>query len=428
MLGTIGKNYAKTNIIMLDQHTRTLIIKDLSGTISPEEKAELNAWVDASPDNRRFMETYVNREQALAAMAALTAMDNRRILQKIEEGISEQEVYKMPYRTRMRPYIRAAIFLLVVAGVWYFWLHRKGEEAADPAAVVAMRLARSRQDREKPVVITGKHQLLALEDIPVNGTVEKDGVRVTRTGSRSVSVETTTESSNVDFRVEKAVISVPYGQSWQISLPGVADVDIGPGTSLALMPAKGEGTDLVLDGEAYFEVVHDPRSVFSVSTPHMRTEVLGTAFDIDSNDSLSTAVLVSGSVKVKRGRQSRILRPGNEARVGINKGGIDVVEDVDMDTRLAWRNPSFKFDNVNLRQFMQQVTRWYGLKGTVFDRRVDTMTRGLLGGGHVRKELTLPELLNLLKKEDHLLFEVRDKIIYVSPDLSTSSIVNDPRA
>ena len=54
-----------------------------------------------------------------------------------------------------------------------------------------------------------------------------------------------------------------------------------------------------MEGEAYFEVEHDRRAPFVVSTNGLDIEVLGTRFNIrnDDNEHRVTTVLLEGAVK-----------------------------------------------------------------------------------------------------------------------------------
>jgi len=255
----------------------------------------------------------------------------------------------------------------------------------------------------------------------INQVVNKNGFQITRTDSQSVSIYAEAEWQEREGRPDRTVIAAPFGQSWRVSLQGIGNVDLAPGASVALMPPTAAGTVLALDGRAYFDIAHRPNSVFSVVTKLIRADDLGTAFDIFSRDTLCTALLVSGSLKVTNGANSVVLRPGNEASVRDAKKNIDVTNVPDINMHLAWRTPAFEFDDLSIPQFMQQVTEWYCLKGVVYDKMVDTVTKRLLGGGHLGKNLTLRELLDLLQYENPTLhFEVRGKYIYVTTILSTS--------
>ena len=402
---------------------RILFAKDLLGTITPEEKLELDAWINASSDNLRFKKEYVSPERASEAMRDLVVMNSKRIRKKVEKHIHRRDIYEMPKIRRNWSFISGAVavFLLIVFGVWYFGIRIGRKSIYEWAKEAAIQLAENRVERKKAVLITGADHSFDLEDIAINQVVNKNGFQITRTDSQSVSIYAEAEWQEREGRPDRTVIAAPFGQSWRVSLQGIGNVDLAPGASVALMPLTAAGTVLALDGRAYFDIAHRPNSVFSVVTKLIRADDLGTAFDIFSRDTLCTALLVSGSLKVTNGANSVVLRPGNEASVRDAKKNIDVTNVPDINMHLAWRTPAFEFDDLSIPQFMQQVTEWYCLKGVVYDKMVDTVTKRLLGGGHLGKNLTLRELLDLLQYENPTLhFEVRGKYIYVTTILSTS--------
>lgn len=66
-----------------------------------------------------------------------------------------------------------------------------------------------------------------------------------------------------------------------------------------------------MEGEAYFEVEHDRRAPFVVSTNGLDIEVLGTRFNIrnDDNEHRVTTVLLEGAVKAyASGREQASVR------------------------------------------------------------------------------------------------------------------------
>jgi len=402
---------------------RILFAKELLGTITPEEKLELDAWINASSENKKFKQEYVNQERASEAMKDLLLMDSARIRKKVEKHIKRSGVYELPRRRTNWSFISrtAAAILLAAFGVWYFGIRRGKKDIYDWAKEAADQLAENRVERKKAVLIAGTELPFDLEDMTINQVMDKNGFRITRTDSQTVSVNDSALWEEGEGPPRKAVFTAPPGQSWRISLIGIGNIEIVPGTSLALLPTTADGTVLALDGRAYFDINHHPNSVFSVVTKLIRADDLGTAFDISSRDSICTALLVSGSLKVTNGAKSIVLKPGNEASVRDAKGDINISNVPDINRRLAWRSAAFEFDNLSIPQFMHQVTEWYCLKGVVYDKMVDTATKKLLGGGHLGKNLKLRELLDLLQNENTMLhFEVRGKYIYVTTIPSTS--------
>lgn len=97
-------------------------------------------------------------------------------------------------------------------------------------------------------------------------------------------------------------ISVPQGSMSQIVLPDSSIVWLNAGSKIKY-PNNFDRIDRVvgLEGEAYFDVVSNPRRPFVVSTEHLNLRAFGTAFNIKAypEDKVVSATLVEGNVIVE---------------------------------------------------------------------------------------------------------------------------------
>ena len=88
-------------------------------------------------------------------------------------------------------------------------------------------------------------------------------------------------------------------------------------------------------------------------------KVLGTSFNVrayaDENEILTT--LVQGSVRFSAGKESVVLKPGEQAV--LNKSGRVVIKEVDTYLYTAWKNGVFAFEKQRLEEIMNVVARWY---------------------------------------------------------------------
>ena len=114
-----------------------------------------------------------------------------------------------------------------------------------------------------------------------------------------------------------------------------------------------------MSGEAYFDVSKDKEHPFSVDVNGSVVKVLGTSFNVrayaDENEILTT--LVQGSVRFSAGKESVVLKPGEQAV--LNKSGRVVIKEVDTYLYTAWKNGVFAFEKQRLEEIMNVVARWY---------------------------------------------------------------------
>jgi len=144
-------------------------------------------------------------------------------------------------------------------------------------------------------------------------------------------------------------------------------------------------------------------------------EVLGPHFNVHAyeNENMIYTTLLEGSIRVQTGQHERqgitnnqqaILKPGQQARIG---SAIQVVNNVNLEQAVAWKNGFFLFQGASLREVMQQLSRWYdvdiGYEGKTPERRFV---------GKVGRDYTLSEVLSVLGASDvHYTIEGRRLII-----------------
>ena len=151
-----------------------------------------------------------------------------------------------------------------------------------------------------------------------------------------------------------------------------------------------------MSGEAYFEVAHDASNKFIVRSGELRTEVLGTHFNINAYNDEPTikTTLLEGSVKVGKGTSLTIIKPGEQTQLN-NNGVIKVIHDADVEEAVAWKDGRFEFKDTDLKTIMRQVMRWYDVDveyyGDIPDRYFTA---------DISRNKTLSGLLKILELSD----------------------------
>lgn len=98
------------------------------------------------------------------------------------------------------------------------------------------------------------------------------------------------------------IVEVPVGQRKKIVLPDGSVVWLNSKSKLTYPSVFNNGTrEVELEGEALFDVTHNPDKPFTVITPAYRINVLGTVFNVKSYSAnmVFETTLISGSVKVQ---------------------------------------------------------------------------------------------------------------------------------
>lgn len=172
------------------------------------------------------------------------------------------------------------------------------------------------------------------------------------------------------IKMDMHILSTPRGHDFKVELTDGTIVWLNAESKLEY-PSKFVGKERVvhLQGEAYFKVAKDKEHPFIIQTKNLQTRVLGTEFNIRNYSAHDSHVtLIQGSVEVRKaagGPYARIT-PGVDAH--LQEDGSFVLEAVDIDSYVYWKEGFFYFDNVSLVNIMQNLGRWYNVN-VVFNNK-----------------------------------------------------------
>jgi transmembrane sensor len=124
------------------------------------------------------------------------------------------------------------------------------------------------------------------------------------------------------------------------------------------------------EGEAYFEVAHNPDKPFIISTGEVRVEVLGTSFNLCACPNGDETVLYLNSGKVRFSsinpedgtvREQLILTPGQKG-IYNRKSGMITRSKFDNQNYLAWKTGILEFNKTPLDEVMNTIEETFGVK------------------------------------------------------------------
>lgn len=146
----------------------------------------------------------------------------------------------------------------------------------------------------------------------------------------------------------------------------------------------------------------------------MHVEVLGTHFNISSyqNEGSVRTTLLEGSVQMISGKDKAILKPGQQGRATLqeNNGAVQkikILNDVNIEKVMAWKNGLFDFQDASLEEVMGQLERWYNIE-VVYEKGIPAFEFI----GKMGRDLSLDEVLRGLEvSEVHFRIEGRKVIV-----------------
>jgi transmembrane sensor len=163
---------------------------------------------------------------------------------------------------------------------------------------------------------------------------------------------------------QMATVTNPAGQIKQLQLPDGSKLWLNAKTELRYKKAFASNREIELDGEAYFEVTHNPEHPFVVKTGELQTKVLGTRFAIKNykEENRTTIALISGSIQVaKKSEKPTLLKPTTQ--LSFNKSNNETnLFTIDTSAVLAWTYGKLQFEGESLSSITTSLERWYGVK------------------------------------------------------------------
>jgi ferric-dicitrate binding protein FerR (iron transport regulator) len=198
-----------------------------------------------------------------------------------------------------------------------------------------------------------------------------------------------------------------------LSLEDGSKVWLGPHSTLAYTHNYNDTSrDLSLNGEAYFEVAHDPKRPFRVHTGKVVTTALGTAFNITTANLADSSIqvsLVEGKVSVTAVAFSCILNPGQMVRYG-QSIKTAFPEPFQKDEVLDWKSGKLVFDRTPLKDAFAKLQARLGYR-IIMDSRVSGTRKvsGVFSAGesieHILEAMQYVHGFKIVKK-NHNTYEI----------------------
>ena len=165
------------------------------------------------------------------------------------------------------------------------------------------------------------------------------------------------------------VVSTPAATTTLVTLSDGTKVMLNANSTLEY-PASfddAEVREVRLKGEAHFEVTKNPHRPFVVRAGEMRTQVLGTIFDVKAyRKDAPKVTLMQGKVKVSNADTEVEMRPGQTATLQADK----IVVSKASSSASDWLEGDFDMDQVTLAEAMSDIGAWYN-KTVVFQSQAN---------------------------------------------------------
>jgi ferric-dicitrate binding protein FerR (iron transport regulator) len=125
--------------------------------------------------------------------------------------------------------------------------------------------------------------------------------------------------------------------------------------------------EVYLEGEAFFEVAHNPQKPFIVHTHKADVQVLGTSFLVKAENDQTETLVATGKVAIKPEKQTQaiILTPKQKAVVNVEK--VQKQENVKLEEAIAWKKEVLLMKNETMEQIIEKLEKYYRVQIEVLE-------------------------------------------------------------
>jgi transmembrane sensor len=173
---------------------------------------------------------------------------------------------------------------------------------------------------------------------------------------------------------------IPYGKTSELLLPDGSRVWLNAGSRLIYPEYFTDKTrEVLLIGEAFFDVEHHEKQPFIVQTSDIRIKVLGTRFNVSAypSDPVIETVLTHGKISLEQ-HNSRIfkelteLKPGQLAIYNRTEG-TTLLREVDIENHSLWKEGLLKFESTDLNRLTKRLERYFNIRFNFSDPMLGTI-------------------------------------------------------
>lgn len=201
------------------------------------------------------------------------------------------------------------------------------------------------------------------------------------------------------------VVEVKSGDKAQLILPDGSAVKLNSASSLVYDFSDSGKRNVILTGEAFFEVTKDKSKPFIVQVGELNIEVLGTSFNVSSygEDSFIETSLLEGSIKLysKNLPHAYQLNPSEKAIYNTKTKTIQI-KSTKNGYETAWMQDRLVFESEPLERVIDKIERWYGI---TIDLQCPEIARDKISGSFSGEQLMY--VLEALKIQYNVDYSIR---------------------
>lgn len=288
-----------------------LIVKHLQNDTTNNENRLIDSWIKESPLNKEIYDKIKTIWETSEKITLPIQTDTNKLWKELENKIKSEQLTEKEYNLRLYGNSQKSIS-------WLMWVFRA-------AALVLIGFSLywvSLMYNEKPLVEPVIPETVYYEAVTRKG--EKLTIKLA-------------DGSTVYMNAESKLVYPRYFED--------------------------DYKEVMLTGEAYFDVKSSAEQPFRVVTGSIINEVKGTTFNVKYRKDFLEVVVTEGSVMMKNHTGSLTLNKGEYGSF-TEKNGFNNKKRAEISHFLAWKNNKLSFKSTPLSEAMDQVELYFNVNVT----------------------------------------------------------------
>lgn len=314
-----------------------------------------------------------------------------------------------PRKLSIAPWMKVAALLVAATSIGILLYNTRNADSPAQTIVSETKNDITLPEYNEATLTLADGSTIVLNDSSGGILAQELGVVISKADDGSIFYEAK-QANAVEGTTNYNTFSTPKGSSYRILLPDGTKVWLNTASSIRYpLVFPGNERNVLLRGEAYFEVAPDASKPFKVTANGSVIQVLGTHFNVSAyaDEQQTTTTLVEGAVNVSKNGNTVTLKPNQQAVVDELTGAIQQSA-ANVRSAIAWKDGYFRFDDDSIEELIDKVSRWYDIEAVEYQGEFSERFSGTF-----QRSKNVSQLFNNLEKLAPIQFEIKERRVVI---------------
>lgn len=376
-----------------------IILTVLAGEETQEEHEQLSAWLNESEENRREY-SQIERLYQLSSSSSSKKVSSYYDVEQAWKFVKGQTIDKRKsFIFRKWISYAAMLTLLLTAGMFYLYkqqLHSLSSQV-------------NLEQLKEPILLLDNGETISLDKDTFS--IENEHTIIHKKAKVLSYVPQEKEEQNIKTDRKNRLV-IPKGKTYELKLSDGTHVWLNSESEL-IYPTNftGNTREVILRGEAFFDVAKDASKPFIVENNQMKIKVLGTSFNVSGyvSERLQNVTLVNGSVQVQIDNDSAFRISPSEQFSYDKEKQTTSIRVVNTELYTAWTEGKYIFKDARLEDILSKLQRWYDFEITYLQEELKNRRFSIV----INREDNLKNVLEIISFTSNVKLVQESNIIKV---------------